>query len=204
MEFRIVRVDDPASAELESRGWTVVSRSWGANLDPTDPQVAQRVRSALTAGRASGITVRELGTADASAVAAVEAANHADYPHTPATRHEPVTEQHLQTLLDGGARAWGAELHRTLIGVAVATPKAADWWDITFASVLAEHRGHGIGQALAATIICDLAAHGATRISTGGAASNDVSRGAALALGAVLEPEWRTYAPASPAQLLPW
>jgi ribosomal protein S18 acetylase RimI-like enzyme len=196
MEQRIVRADDPACDELESSGWIVVSRSWGANLDPHDPQVAGRVRAALTAQRASGITVRELSTHDAAQVAAVEAANHADYPQTPATRHAPVTVPVFRALLDGGARAWGAELEGNLIGVAVASPKAAGWWDITFASVLAEHRGLGIGQLLAATIISDVTEHGADRISTGGAASNDASRGAALALGAHLEPEWRTYAPA--------
>ena len=144
---------------------------------------------------AAGVQIRELGAADAAQVAAVESANHADYPQTPATRHEPVTAQSFMAMLDHGSRAWAAVRDGELIGVAVATAKAAQWRDITFASVLAGHRRTGIGQALAAAIIDDLTTHGATRISTGGAASNHASRATALALGARLEPEWRTYAP---------
>lgn len=193
--LRIIRSDDPARTQLEAAGYTVIARSWGANLDPLDPLTRRRIQAALDAGHGAGIHIRELNTPDASAVEAVETANHADYPQTPATKHDAVTTDAFLGMLATGSRAWGALLDGHLIGVAVTSPKAPDWWDISFASVLAEHRNCGIGLALAATVIRDLTAAGATRISTGGAASNSASRGAALALGAVLEPEWLTYTP---------
>jgi RimJ/RimL family protein N-acetyltransferase/GNAT superfamily N-acetyltransferase len=202
-DLRILRSDDPARVELEARGCTVVARSWGANLDLGDPRVVDGLRSAAKAGTASGVVLAELTAADAPAVVAVEAANHGDYPQDPATRHERVTIDSYTGLLSAGSRAWGGSLGGQLVGLALATPKGADWWDVTFASVLAAHRGTGVGQAVVAEMALALRAAGATRISTGGAASNSASRAAALALGAVLEPEWLTYAPPGAASGLP-
>ena len=106
-----------------------------------------------------------------------------------------MTSEAYAAMLASGSRAWGGSRNGNLIGVALASPKGTGWWDITFASVLAAHRGTGNGPAIVAGMILALRADGVARISTGGAASNSASRGAALALGAVLEPEWRTYSP---------
>lgn len=194
-ELRTLRCDDPACAGLQASGHTVVARSWGANLDPHDPPTAMKLRAAVERGHGQRLTLHELTSEDADVVAAVEHANHRDYPQGPATRHEDVTTVTFTTILATGSRAWGGTRDGRLIAVAVASPKGPAWWDITFASVLAEHRRTGVGQAVVAALILALRADGADRISTGGAASNDASRGAALALGAILEPEWRTYAP---------
>ena len=147
-------------------------------------------------GRAAGLGVLELGVDDVPTAAALDRANYRDYPRgSPAIEHDVLTVESLAEMLDNGARMWGGLLGGQVVGVAVAARKGAAWWDISFASVLGEHRRQGVGQAIAATVIRTLAAEGATRISTGGAASNAASRGAVLARGGVLEPEWRTYEP---------
>lgn len=196
-DLRILRSDDSACAELVASGYTVLARSWGANLDPGDPATITRLRAAVERGQRQGLVLGELSPLDATEVARVEGANHPDYPQDPATLHPAVTPRDFIDALERGSRAWGATCDGHLIAVALASPKAADWWDIAYASVLAEHRRNGTGQAVVAALILALRAAGAARISTGGAASNVASRGAALALGAQLEPVWLTYAPPS-------
>jgi hypothetical protein len=64
-----------------------------------------------------------------------------------------------------------------------------------FTSVLAAYRRRGIGQAVKAQSILALYADGVRLFGTGGAALNDASLGANLALGYIVEERWRSYAP---------
>jgi glycerate kinase len=61
--------------------------------------------------------------------------------------------------------------------------------------VLDGYRGRGIGQAVKAASVLALHADGVRVFGTGGAALNDASLGANLALGYVIEERWRSYAP---------
>ena len=70
-------------------------------------------------------------------------------------------------MLASGSRAWGGSRNGNLIGVALASPKGTGWWDITFASVLAAHRGTGNGPAIVAGMIPALRADGVARITPG-------------------------------------
>lgn len=189
----ILREDDPRRAELEAAGYRVVAESWGARLHLADPPDLTVLESYADVARAAGFDLRELGPGDAPAVHRLEAANLADYPDAgPATAHDLLPAEELASRLCAGSRAFGALDGTQLVGVTVVEP-ADDRWETAFTSVLASHRGRGLGAAVKACSIIALTADGVRTFGTGGAAVNAASLAANRALGYQLEPRWLTY-----------
>lgn len=188
----IVREDDPRCTELETEGYEVVGYSWGANLRLDNSSDLAIIDERVRRVRNEGFTIRELSSDDLARVGEVEFANVSDYPQSAATRHEMPTLEHLNNMIHAGARFWGVLLEGKLVAV-TSLERLGQRWNTKFTSVLAEHRGRGIGVAVKAASISTLFNEGARWFSTGGAAANEASLGANRALGYVLEPTWRTY-----------
>ena len=192
MTFEVVRADDPRCAVLEAAGYTVVGESWGARLHDPDPvKLEQVVR------RAIGVDVRELGPSYAAALHALEMANEADYPYTPATERTVGTLETIRKLWTTG-RVFGAlEEDRLVAATTISLVGAGEERraETGFTSVLAGYRRRGIGQAVKALSILTLYAEGVRVFGTGGAALNEASLGANRALGYAVEERWRSYAP---------
>jgi GNAT superfamily N-acetyltransferase len=185
MTFEVIRADDPRCAVLEADGYTVVGESWAARLrDPDPARLEQAVRGA------EGVVVRELGVECAPAVLEVETANEPDYPYTPATHRVVGSLETIRELWTNG-RVFGAFVGDRLVAV---THIRSDG-ETEFTSVLDGYRGRGIGQAVKAASILALLEDGVRVFGTGGAAVNDASLGANLALGYVVDERWRSYAP---------
>lgn len=185
MTFEIVRDDNPRCAELETAGYRIVGESWAARLRDPDPAVLEQVVL-----RAAGVTVRELDRERAADWHALETANEKDYPYTPATHRVVEPVEKLAELWTTG-RVFGAFDGDRLVAATYITLKG----ETGFTSVLDGYRGRGIGQAVKAASILALYADGIRVFGTGGAALNDASLGANLALGYVIEERWRSYAP---------
>jgi len=188
----IVREDDPRCTELETEGYEVVGYSWGANLRLDNSSDLAIIDERVGRVRNEGFTIRELSPDDLAGVGEVEFANVSDYPQFAATRHEMPTLEHLNDMIHAGVRFWGVLLEGKLVAV-TSLERKGNRWNTKFPSVLAEHRGRGIGVAVKAASISTLFNEGARWFSTGGAAANEASLGANRALGYVLEPTWRTY-----------
>ncbi len=192
MTFEVVRADDPRCAVLEAAGYTVAGESWAARLRDPDPlKLEQAVR------RATGVTVRELEPSHAEALHALETANNADYPYTPATERVVGSLDTVRELWKQG-RVFGALNGERLVAattISLIGEGEQQRGETGFTSVLAGYRGRGIGQAVKAQSILALYAEGVRVFGTGGAAANDASLGANLALGYVIEERWRSYAP---------
>ncbi|NIK55168.1 GNAT family N-acetyltransferase [Kribbella shirazensis] len=189
-DFQIVRDDDPRCAELEAAGYRVVGESWAVRLfDPDRELLESAVRRAV----AGGLTIRELGPEAAEILHALEKANEADYPYTPAT-HRVVGELADTRALWPEHRVFGAFDGNRLVGATVIRQKDG-FGDTKFTSVLATHRRRGVAQAVKAASILAFLDIGITRFSTGGAAANQASLQANQSLGYQLTEHWRTYAP---------
>jgi hypothetical protein len=87
-DIEVLHADDPRCLKLEAAGYRLVGESWGARLRWPRSDRPSVHRAALARAAAAGPTVRELGAGFAGALHALEVANHADYPATPATAHE--------------------------------------------------------------------------------------------------------------------
>lgn len=189
-DFQIVRDDDPRCAELEAAGYRVVGESWAVRLfDPDRELLESAVRRAV----AGGLTIRELGPESAAELHALEKANEADYPDTPATHHV-VGELADTRALWPEHRVFGAFDGNRLVGATVIR-RQDGYGDTKFTSVLATHRRRGVAQAVKAASILAFLDIGITRFSTGGATANQASLQANQSLGYQLTERWRTYAP---------
>ena len=101
---RVLLSTDPECRELEARGWRVLAESWGARLRPGEEDLP-RLAHLVARARAHGYAVRELGAADAAAVADLDAATRADYPQAgPAAAHAPVDETRAAVTRANGTR----------------------------------------------------------------------------------------------------
>ena len=149
-------------------------------------------QAAVARARATGIIVRELGPEAAEALRRLEAANHPDYPVTPATTHYLRDLRATRSLWVDSKRIFGA-LDGSLLVAATVIGRSGDHGETDFTSVLADYRGRGIGQAVKAASILALASEGATTFGTGGAEVNKASLQANLALGYVIEERWHSY-----------
>jgi len=181
----ILRDDDPRCAELEAAGYRVVGESWGAHrqLDDLTDLRARRSRA----------DVRELKPEDARALHGLESQTNPDYPFTPATAHELLDLAQTVALWVPGTRLFGAWDQDELVA-ATSISVLGDAADVDFASVLASHRGRGLGAAVvAAAIIAVAEEDGVTRVGTGGAAVNDASLATVRALGFTVDERWRSY-----------
>jgi GNAT superfamily N-acetyltransferase len=185
--FEVVRADDPRCAVLEADGYRLVGESWAARL--YEPVPARLAHAVLRAAE-SGVSVRELGPEFPEALHELETANEKDYPYTPATHREVGSVADVAAFWCRG-RVFGAIDGDRLVGATHIAPDG----ETSFTSVLAGYRGRGIGQAVKAASILALVSHGVRVFGTGGAALNDASLGANLALGYVITERWRSYAP---------
>jgi GNAT superfamily N-acetyltransferase len=96
--------------------------------------------------------------------------------------------------MEVGNRIYGAFASGSLIG-AIATSRSDEIVELDFASILREHRGKGIGKALAAAAILDWVNQGIRVFATGGAMVNEASLGTVKSLGFSVEERWRSYLP---------
>lgn len=85
----IVQDSDPRCLELESDGYRIVGRSWGARLRLADLSDLAPFRNIVARVEATGVVIRELDSSFAQALFDLEQANNADFPVTPATYQPP-------------------------------------------------------------------------------------------------------------------
>lgn len=212
----VLPADAPRRVELERRGWRVVARSFGAQLDG-DAVDRARLRSLVDR---AGLTVRALDDADVDAVLALDAATIGHYPGSVATRHEPFDRERatpsatrrgfgvwsgddlvgmtfVDLLVGGGGAAAGSDAGSVAGSDAAAAGSAAASasaeTDVTVVAV--GHRGRGIGTAVKAASVLALLDAGVTRFRTGGSADNPAIIAANTALGYVRDEEWVTLEP---------
>ncbi|QKS12800.1 acetyltransferase [Curtobacterium sp. Csp1] len=216
----VLPADAPRRVELERRGWRVVARSFGAQLDG-DAVDRTRLRSLVDR---AGLPVRALDVADVDAVLALDVATVGHYPGSVATRHEPFDrERATPSAVRRAFGAWSGDdlVAMTFVDVLVGAGGAAAGSDAgsdaaagsdatavcAAASVSAEtdvtvvaadHRGRGIGTAVKAASVLALLDAGVTRFRTGGSADNPAIIAANTALGYVRDEEWVTLEPSAP------
>lgn len=215
----VLPADAPRRVELERRGWRVVARSFGAQLDG-DAVDRTRLRSLVDR---AGLPVRALDVEDVDAVLTLDAATVGHYPGSVATRHEPFDrERATPSATRRGFGVWsgGALIAMTFVDVLVggaagsadggaagpdagpdagscaASASASAETDVTV--VAAGHRGRGIGTAVKAASVLALLDAGVARFRTGGSADNPAIIAANTALGYVRDEEWVTLEAGTP------
>jgi GNAT superfamily N-acetyltransferase len=189
-DYQIVRDDDPRCAELEAAGYRVVAESWAVRLFDPDRELLE---SAVRRATASGLVIRELGAESARLLHALEVANEADYPYTPATERVVGSLEKTAGLWPEH-RVFGAFDGSRLVGATVIRHHEG-MGDTRFTSVLATYRRRGVAQAVKAASILAFLDLGVTRFASGGAAVNEASLQANKSLGYELAERWRTYSP---------
>lgn len=191
---RVLLSTDPECRELEARGWRVLAESWGARLRPSEEDLP-RLTHLVTRARAHGYVVRELGPADATAVADLDIATRADYPQAgPATAHAPVGEAQAAAALAEG-RVFGAvDAAGDLVAVSV-TRGEGDRVETDFTAVHPEHRRAGLGTAVKAASVLAWWQEGARVFGTGGSHTNPASLAINRAVGYTVTERWLTYVP---------
>jgi len=194
----VLPADAPRRVELERRGWPVVARSFGAQLDG-DAVERERLRSLVDR---AGLPVRALDVADVDAVLALDVATVGHYPGSVATRHEPFDrERATPSATRRGFGVWSGDdlVAMTFVDLLVgddgaaaglAAGSASAETDVTVVAV--GHRGRGIGTAVKAASVLALLDAGVTRFRTGGSADNPAIIAANTALGYVRDEEWVT------------
>lgn len=191
-EFVVLRDDDPQRDGLEARGFTVVGQSWGARLELADPPGLSIFRQAISRVQAAGMSICELPVTSSADLYELEKANNADYPFTPATSHDLLDADDTRGLWNQGFRVFGAHDRGQLVGATVIAHRD-NHAETEFTSVLASHRGRGIGAAVKAASIIACADDGARVFGTGGAAANEASLGVNQALGYRVTERWYSY-----------
>lgn len=176
----------PERVELEAGGWTVVARSFGAQLD------ADRIdhaRLSALVSRAAG-TVRELDAGDVDAVLRLDAVTADDYPGSIATQHEPLDRS--TAMPSDSRRAFGAfATDGPLVAMTYVDVDGAAA-ETGFTVVHPGTRRHGLGVAVKAASVLQLVADGVARFRTGGSLENTGILRANDALGYVRDEEWVT------------
>jgi GNAT superfamily N-acetyltransferase len=138
--------------------------------------------------------MRELrGRADWASLVELDASASGDYPETPATRHDPLSEQESVELQASGARAFGAWAEGALVAATVVV-RGADRVETEFTVVQRAFRGRGVGTAVKAASILALAVSGAIVFGTGGAAQNEAILRSCAKLGYVVTERWVSFA----------
>lgn len=191
-KVEIVNALNPKCRELEGAGYSIVAESWGAHLRLTDPLDLARYSEKVSRLQTVGYRIESLPLGYADQVFELEVLNNPDYPYTPATAHALPTRETTLGLWKQGNRIFGALKETELIGV-VAASKGAKEVNIDFGSVRIDHRGKGIGTAIAALAIITFANLGERFFSTGGAAINEASQATVKALGFTVDERWLSY-----------
>jgi hypothetical protein len=171
----------------------VVGESWGARLRFGEPPEPSQAVAALARAAASGVHIAELDDRGAAEVAALDTANHHDYPVTPATPHVIRDADAVLELLRDGHRLFGATLDGRLVGV-TAIKADGTTAETEFTSVAAGARRRGIGAGVKAASVLALLDEGVRTFGTGGAAANAASLAMNRAVGYVIEELWFSYA----------
>lgn len=190
--IEIVNALDPKCQELETLGYVIVGQSWGAHLQLTEPINLGRYSEKISKLQTLGYRVESLPPDFAQQVLELELINNPDYPYTPATTHAPPTYEGTMDLWKPGNRIIGAFKEDQLMGV-VAASKGAKEVNIDFGSVRIDHRGKGVGSAIASLAIITFANLGERFFSTGGAAINEASQATVKALGFTVDERWLSY-----------
>ena len=151
-EIEIVNALDPKCQELEALGYVVVGESWGAHLRLLEPIDSSLYLEKISRLRNSGYRVESLPLGLADQVLELELINNPDYPYTPATAHATPTFESTRSLWKSDNWVFGAFKEEVLVGV-VAASKGAREVNIDFGSVRREHRGLGVGSAIASLAI---------------------------------------------------
>ncbi len=193
-DIRIVRDTDPRCVELEASGYSLVAESWGARLRLEPGQDLDTYLTAVNLALGKGIDLQELNIEFADALLSLELANNSDYPYTPATARAIPTNESIRTLWRPENLLFGAFLDGVLVG-AISTSGRGDFVELDFASILRDHRGKGIGKALASAAILEWVKQGTYLFGTGGASVNEASLGTVRSLGFSVEERWRSYQP---------
>ncbi|OII31899.1 hypothetical protein BIU98_07355 [Curtobacterium sp. MMLR14_010] len=189
--MKVLPADAPERAELEAQGWTVVARSFGAQLDAH--AVDQPRLQGLVARTADVGSVREFSDADVDAVLALDALTIGDYPGSIATQHTPLDRQRATP--SESRRAFGVVLESgELVAMTFVDLDGADA-ETDFTVVHPAWRGRGLGVAAKAASVLALLADGVTRFRTGGSADNAAILAANDVIGYVRDEEWVTLAP---------
>lgn len=189
--MKVLPADAPERAELEAQGWTVVARSFGAQLDAhavDEPRLQGRVARAAEVG-----SVHELSAADIHAVLALDALTIGDYPGSIAMQHTPLDRQRATP--SASRRAFGVVLGSgELVAMTFVDVDGSDA-ETDFTVVHPDWRGRGLGVAAKAASVLALLTDGVTRFRTGGSADNVAILAANDVVGYVRDEEWVTLEP---------
>ncbi len=197
----VLPADAPRRVELERRGWRVVARSFGAQLDG---DAVDRTRLRALVDRA-GLPVRALDVADVDAVLALDAADHRTQPGqcrdaARAVRPERATPSATRR----GFGAWSGDdlVAMTFVDVLVGDDGAAETgrprWSaaghrVTVRSTAARDRDRAEGR-----VGPRAPRRRRDPFRTGGSADNPAIIAANTALGYVRDEEWVTLEPGAP------
>jgi hypothetical protein len=190
--FEVVNSLDPRCQELESLGYTIVGKSWGAHLWLTDPLNLEKYSEKISNLQASGYRVESLPFGFAEQVLELELINNPDYPYTPATAQAIPTYESTKGLWKPGNGIFGAFKEEQLIGV-IAASTGSRALNIDFGSVRQNHRRLGVGSAVASLAIITFANLGERHFSTGGAVVNEASQASVKSLGFNVDERWLSY-----------
>ncbi|MCG7421450.1 DUF952 domain-containing protein [Micrococcus sp. ACRRV] len=193
-EARVLREDDPKAQHLLDTGWSVESTSWGARLHLGDEADLSPYTCRVQDAEERGLCVRKLGAEDLVRLEALDGLVAPDFPHTPASHHDPLPADLSARIAGGDARAFGAFHRGELVGFTVVV-QAKERWEVDRTAVDRRWRGQGVAQAVKASSVLDTYADGVRVWGTGGAAVNTASRRMNEALGFVLEPFWLALVP---------
>jgi len=191
-DIEIVNALDPKCQELEALGYAIVGESWGAHLRLSDPIDLGRSSEKISKLHTLGYQVESVPLSLAVQVLELEIINNPDYPYTPATAQVLPTFESTKRLWKSGNWVFGAFKEGLLVGVG-ATSKSARGVNLDFGSVRREHRGLGVGSAIASLAISTHVNLGERLFSTGGAAINEASQATVKSLGFVIDEQWRSY-----------
>lgn len=188
----VVRADDPRHAELEANGWSVVARSWAAQLTVSEIDTS-RLRSLVERVRVVG-EIREVSSQDVHAILALDAATLDDYPGGIATRHEPLTAERARVAVERrGFGLFDRAGHALAVTYVDVDGRFAE---TDFTVVDRGSRGLGAGAAVKAASVLALVDDGVEIFRTGGSADNTASLAANRSVGYVVDEQWVTLSPA--------
>jgi GNAT superfamily N-acetyltransferase len=189
--MKVLPADAQERSELEAQGWTVVARSFGAQLDGHD--VDQPRLQGLVARVADVGSVRELSHADVDAVLALDALTIGDYPGSIATQHTPLDRQRATP--SESRRSFGVVLESGELVAMTFVDVDGSAAETDFTVVHPAWRGRGLGVAAKAASVLALLDDGVTRFRTGGSADNAAILAANDVVGYVRDEEWVTLEP---------
>jgi len=194
----VLRDDDPQRVRLETDGWTVVARSWGAVLTSDDVDVS-RLRDAVTAV-GPDLAVRPLTADDVEDALALDAATLDDHPGGPATAHLPLTPSTARPT--DVRRGYGAFDGGEVVAMTF-LDRDGQTAETDFTVVAPAWRERAVATAVKAASVLGLLGDGVRRFRTGGATENEAILRANARLGYVVDEQWLTYAPPEAAPCAP-